>query len=92
VKVAFLGEEKEGGAAAAGKPVVVIPRAAVRKDAGRDVVLVVQSDNRLERRAIGLAAGTGDEAVVTSGLAAGERVVVEGPADLKDGASVAIKE
>jgi RND family efflux transporter MFP subunit len=92
VKVAFLGgEEKEGGAAA-GKPVVVIPRAAVRKDGGRDVVLVVQSGNRLERRAIGLAAGTGDEAVVTSGLAAGERVVVEGPADLKDGASVAIKE
>lgn len=92
VKVAFLGEEKEGGGAAAGKPVVVIPRAAVRKDGGRDVVLVVRPDNRLERRAIGLAAGTGDEAVVTSGLAAGERVVVEGPADLKDGASVAIKE
>jgi HlyD family secretion protein len=44
-----------------------------------------------ERRAIGVAAGTGDEAVVTSGLAAGERVVVEGPADLKDGASIAIK-
>ena len=91
VKVAFLGDEKEG-VAAAGKPVVVIPRAAVRKDGGRDVVFVVQSGNRLERRAIGLAAGTGDEAVVNSGLAAGERVVVEGPADLKDGASVSIKE
>jgi HlyD family secretion protein len=92
VKVAFLGEEKEGGATAAGRPVVVIPRAAVRKDGDRDVVFVVQSGNRLERRAIGLAAGAGDEAVVTSGLAAGERVVVEGPAHLKDGASVSIKE
>jgi hypothetical protein len=91
VKVAFLGDEKEG-VAAAGRPVVVIPRAAVRKDGDRDVVFVVQSGNRLERRAIGLAAGTGDEAVVNSGLAAGERVVVEGPADLKDGASVSIKE
>src|SRR4051794_20866543 len=98
VKVAFLAEEKPaaGGAAAAGsgtpgKPVVAIPRAAVRKDGDRDIVFVVSSDGRLERRAIGLAAGTGDEAVVTSGLAAGERVVVEGPADLKDGAAVQTK-
>jgi RND family efflux transporter MFP subunit len=90
VKVAFLGEEKTGADAAAGKPVVVIPRAALRKDGDRDVVFVIQG-SRAERRAIGLAAGTGDQAVVTSGLAAGERVVVEGPADLKDGASIAIK-
>jgi HlyD family secretion protein len=89
VKVAFLGEEKSAGAAAA-KPVVTIPRAALRKDGDRDVVFVIQG-NRAERRAVGVAAGAGDEAVVTSGLAAGERVVVEGPADLKDGASIAIK-
>jgi RND family efflux transporter MFP subunit len=91
VKVAFLGDEKKDAGAAAGKPVVVIPRAALRKDGDRDVVFVIQTGDRVERRAIGLAAGTGDEAVVTSGLAAGERVVVEGPADLKDGASIAIK-
>jgi HlyD family secretion protein len=91
VKVAFLSDEKPGEkGAAAGKPVVVIPRAALRKDGDRDVVFVIQG-SRAERRAIGVAAGTGDEAVVTSGLAAGERVVVEGPADLKDGASIAIK-
>jgi RND family efflux transporter MFP subunit len=96
VKVAFLAEEKPaaGGAAASGtpaRPVVAIPRAAVRKDGDRDVVFVVQADGRVERRAIGLAAGSGgsgDEAMVTSGLAAGDRVVVEGPADLKDGAAV----
>jgi RND family efflux transporter MFP subunit len=95
VKVAFLAEEKPAAGAAAGaaagKPVVAIPRAAVRKDGGRDVVFVVHADGRVERRAIGLAAGSsgsGDDAVVTSGLAAGERVVVEGPADLKDGAAV----
>jgi HlyD family secretion protein len=100
VKVAFLAEEKPavaGTATAAGppgRPVVAIPRAAVRKDGDRDVVFVVHSDGRVERRAIGLAAGTGnsgDDAVVTSGLAAGERVVVEGPADLKDGAAVQTK-
>ncbi len=99
VKVAFLAEEKPatagGGATTAagapGRPLVAIPRAAVRKDGDRDVVFVVHADGRVERRAIGLAAGSGnsgDDAVVTSGLAAGERVVVEGPADLKDGAAV----
>jgi len=94
VKVAFLGTDKgdnRGAGAAPDRPVVTIPRAAVRKDGDRDVVFVVQPGDRVERRAIGLAAGAGDEAVVTSGLAAGERVVVTGPADLKDGASVAIK-
>jgi HlyD family secretion protein len=98
VKVAFLADEKPagGGTASAnpGKPVVTIPRAALRKDGDRDVVFVVSSDDRVERRAIGLAAGSGnsgDDAVVTSGLAAGERVVVEGPADLKDGAAVRTK-
>ncbi|HKH43273.1 MAG TPA: efflux RND transporter periplasmic adaptor subunit [Thermoanaerobaculia bacterium] len=89
VKVAFLGDETEQ--AASRRAVVVIPRAAVRKDGGKDVVFVVQG-GRAERRAVGLAAGSGDEAVVTSGLAAGERVVTEGPADLKDGALVSVQE
>src|SRR5436305_2960351 len=92
VKVAFLGDAQEG--AAPGRPVVTIPRAAVRKDGDRDVVLVIQG-NKVERRAVGLAAGTAgnnDAAVVTSGLAAGEQVVVEGPADLKDGATVSIRD
>jgi RND family efflux transporter MFP subunit len=94
VKVAFLGAEPDAGKgadAAAAKPVVAIPRTALRKDGDRDVVFVIHSGNRVERRAISVAAGTGDEAVVTSGLAAGERVVIEGPADLKDGAAIAIK-
>ena len=88
VKVAFLGDEKAG--AAPGRPVVTVPRSAVRKDGDRDVVFVIQGD-KVERRAIGLAAGNNDEAVVTSGLAAGEQVVVEGPADLKDGARVSVQ-
>jgi HlyD family secretion protein len=89
VKVAFLADEEAGDAP--GRPVVVIPRAAVRKDGERDVVFVVR-DGRVERRAVGLAAASGDEAVVLSGLAAGERVVVEGPADLQDGARVSEEE
>ena len=89
VKVAFLGEEEKGPAS--GRAVVVIPRAAVRKDGERDVVFVVRG-GRVERRAVGLGQAPGDEAVVLSGITAGERVVVEGPADLKDGAPVSVEE
>ncbi len=89
VKVAFLGEADAGTASS--RAVVVIPRAAVRKDGDRDVVFVVRGD-RVERRAVGLGPAPGDEAVVLSGITAGEQVVIEGPADLKDGAVVAVQE
>ena len=89
VKVAFLGEADAGTASS--RAVVVIPRAAVRKDGDRDVVFVVRG-NRVERRAVGLGPAPGDEAVVLSGITAGEQVVIEGPADLKDGARVSVEE
>ena len=89
VKVAFLGEERAG--VAAPTRAVVVPRAAVRKDGGRDVVFVVRGE-KVERRAVGLSTAPGDEAVVISGLNGGERVVVEGPAELKDGDLVSVPE
>ncbi len=91
VKVAFLNEEKAGDAAARAKPAFVVPRRAVRKDGGSDVVFVVK-EGQVERRAVAVGPAPGDEAVITSGLAAGERVVVEGPEDLADGAKVAVLE
>jgi HlyD family secretion protein len=91
VKVAFLNQE---GAAEAARPraaLVVVPRTALRKDGDRDVVFVIKGEE-VERRAVGVDPAPGDEAVITSGLAAGERVVIEGPADLADGAKVAVLE
>lgn len=90
VKVAFLAEEEGGAPAAAPRAVMVVPRSAVRKDGGRDVIFVVR-DGRAERRAVGLSTAPGDEAVVLSGLTAGDQVVVEGPPDLKDGAAVSVQ-
>lgn len=87
VKVAFLNEE--GAAEAAPKAALVVPRKALRKDGDRDVVFVVQGEE-VERRAVGVGPAPGDEAVITSGLAPGDRVVIEGPADLADGAKVAV--
>jgi RND family efflux transporter MFP subunit len=87
VKVAFLNDEER--AAVQPKAALVVPRRALRKDGDRDVVFVVQGD-KAERRAVGVGPAPGDEAVITSGLSAGEKVVVEAPADLVDGAKVAV--
>jgi RND family efflux transporter MFP subunit len=87
VKVAFREEGPERSARRA----VVIPRSSVRKQDGRDVVFVVNGD-KVERRAVTLGAGEGEEAIVLAGIAAGERVVVEAPEDLADGDEVEVRE
>jgi len=88
VKVAFREEVQEQ----ASRRAVLIPRAALRKDEGRDVVFVVAGE-RVERRAVnvGVDAG-GEDALVLAGIAAGERVVVEAPADLAEGDQVEVRE
>jgi RND family efflux transporter MFP subunit len=82
VKVAFLGAAPEGASTA--RRALKVARAAVRQDAGQDVVLVVK-EGRVERRAVKLGAAPGDPVEVEAGLAVGERVVIEGPAELRDG-------
>ncbi len=97
VKVAFLsdpaaegsdGEGSAGGAAGAPRRTIQVPRAAIRGSAGSENVLVVTAEGQLERRAVRLGADASDPATVIAGLAAGERVVIEGPADLAAGAQV----
>ncbi len=84
VKVAF----QAGGSAGTGSRVAIaLPRTAVREDNGRDVVFVM-ADGRVERRAVTLEQTAGEEAIVLSGVAVGERVVLEGPPDLADGDAV----
>jgi HlyD family secretion protein len=91
VKVAFLGEGDAAAAAAdKGRSQARVPRAALRDDHGQQVVFVLRGD-RVERRAVRVAPAPGDEAAVIAGLAAGDRVVVEGPADLADGAKVVVR-
>jgi RND family efflux transporter MFP subunit len=85
VKVAFR-EAGDTHAAATGASVLV-PRSAVQQDAGRDVVMVVRG-GRAERRAVTVAGTTDADAEVRAGLSAGERVVVDAPKGLTDGASV----
>ncbi len=83
VKVGF----REAGDEAAGRAVVVVPRDAVRQSEGEDAVFVV-ADGRAELRAVAVGAGFGDEVEIASGVATGERVVVDGFDGLADGAPV----
>lgn len=84
VKVAF--RETDGARSAPGRAVAV-PKAAVRQVDGHDVVFVVQN-GRAERRAVTVSRSSADEAAISAGISAGEKVVVDGPAGLADGAAV----
>jgi RND family efflux transporter MFP subunit len=88
VKVAFLGALDPVLADA--KPRLVVPRAAVRKDGSQDIVFVVKG-NTLERRAVRVGTVQGERVDISTGLVAGERVVVDGPPDLSDGRVVEIR-
>ena len=71
--------------------VLVVPRDAVMSSLQGHIVYVVRGD-RAHRRAITLGEDQGMLVVVTSGLAAGDRVVVRGHRDLVEGALVQITE
>jgi RND family efflux transporter MFP subunit len=87
IKVAFLADAAGAGATSA--RVVRVPRATVRGSQGEEFVFVVSRENTLERRAIKVAPGGGDPVDVLAGLSAGERVVVDGPAELAAGVAIA---
>jgi RND family efflux transporter MFP subunit len=89
VKVSFLKDAPPAGQAAAPAPRVVVPKTAIRTADGRSIVFVVK-DDRVERRAVSVGFENGDQVELVSGVSAGERVVVDGPATLKDGDKVRI--
>ncbi len=84
VKVAFQGVEDAGGT---GSSAVVVPRSAVRQDGNTNLVFVF-FDEKVERRAVRLGDTNEEEAMVLSGLSAGERVVMGAPDGLADGDEV----
>ncbi len=84
VKVAF----QEATDARPAQPSPTIAKAAVRRSGDQDIVWLVR-DGRVERRAVKLGETHGDEVTIAAGLSGGERVVIEGPDDLADGAKVA---
>lgn len=88
VKVSFFGERQpEAAQQTPAAPRVLVPKSAVRTENGQSVVFVVRAD-RVERRAVTVGLTNRDHIEVVSGLATGDRVVVEGFDGLADGARV----
>ncbi|HUE43603.1 MAG TPA: efflux RND transporter periplasmic adaptor subunit [Candidatus Sulfotelmatobacter sp.] len=90
IKVTFLGEAPKPSEAKAARAAALVPQSAIRDDSGKKVVFLVK-DDKLERRAVTLGENRGSDTEITAGLSVGDTVVVGGPADLRDGQSVAIK-
>ena len=88
VKVAFLGEEGPKGKAAEAK--ALIPKLAVRTNAGKPTVFLIK-DDKLERRAVSVGAEHGDDIEVMAGIAPGDTLVLRGPENLREGQTVEVK-
>jgi HlyD family secretion protein len=89
VKVTFLRPETEESVQTP-RPAGLAPNAAVRHENGNDVVFVVHGDT-VERRAVKTGGPDGDRIEILAGLQPGDRVVLNPPATLKDGAKVVVK-
>jgi RND family efflux transporter MFP subunit len=92
VKVRFLRDEGPEAARAGGasRPLILVPKTAIRT-AGSDTVVFVVRGQVVEQRAIKAGGADGDRVEVISGLQSGERVVAPVPDTLKDGTAVSVK-
>jgi RND family efflux transporter MFP subunit len=91
VRVSFL-EKPRPAAANGGNQGVRVPAAAIVERGGASVAFVVGADDTVERRSLTLGRALADDRQVLKGLAAGETVVLDPPAELEDGAKVKLAE
>ena len=70
------------------KRATVVPSAAIQRGAQGQFVYAIKADNRAEVRPVGVDFIVGNTAVISSGLAAGEQVVVDGQDKLQAGSKV----
>lgn len=70
---------------------MLVPQIALRRDAqGRATVLVVGADGKVEVRAVEAPRAIGNRWMITSGLKAGEQVIVEGLQKVRPGMQVSV--
>jgi RND family efflux transporter MFP subunit len=89
VRVSFLDDLSEPGAALTAQRAVVVPPNAIQANGDTGVVYVIE-DGTVARRAVRLGARSADGQVVLSGLQSGARLAVADFAQLADGARVRI--
>ena len=82
VEAEILGEERRN--------VVVIPAAAIVSEEGEVFVMVAGPDNKAHKYPVAIGLSTRTLVEITSGLKAGDRVIVRGQDGLPEGAAVAV--
>jgi len=91
IKVTFLSEDLvKNKDTAAPKIAAMLPSDAVHDENGKKIVFLVKNEH-VERRAVAVGNTQGGETEIMSGLAAGDAVVLKGPAGLHDGQAVEVK-
>jgi multidrug efflux system membrane fusion protein len=70
--------------------VITVPTAAIQRGAPGSYVYLINADNTVSVRPIGIGPVDGPMAAVNSGLSVGDRVVVDGTDRLRDGARVIV--
>ena len=90
VKVSFLRDAEAATTTTSQAPRMIVPKAAIRSVDGRSVVFVAKDDH-VERRAVSVGNENGEQVDVLSGVSAGERVVLEPPAGMKDGDKIKVQ-
>jgi len=74
------------------KGVAVMPTSAVQRGAPGTFVYLLQPDNTVKVRVVELGPVNGESVAVKSGLAPGDRVVVDGADKLRDGIKITVRE
>src|SRR5258708_6390038 len=86
VRVSFLEEHKPAARTEERPRGVLVPAAALRKEGDRDIVFVLK-ERRAQRRTVTLGGPIADSRQVLAGVTAGEAVIVDAPAGLRDDAA-----
>lgn len=77
-------------ATAARPNAVIVPTAAVGRNEDGTFLMVAGADTKAHRRPVVVGVSAGDRIEITSGIAAGDQVIVRGQDGLPDGAEIAI--
>ncbi len=70
--------------------VTLAPNAAIQLGASGDFVYLIKDDSTVAKRDVTIGAADGKHTVITTGLAAGDKVVIDGVDRLRDGAKVKV--
>ncbi len=91
VKVTFMKQAEAPAADAVSRPVMLVPKAAVRAENNQSYVFVV-ANGIVDRRAVRVGGVDGDRTEILAGVNSGERVILSPPASLASGTAVVTKQ